>query len=888
LTDGQTRDSNFNEPLPIRPGRIQCIKVLSDGKILLGGDIAFYKTTLVNNLIRLKSDYTLDNSFSFSGIKKLLIRNIEIQSTGDIIVLAQGYNSLINCYYSNVSLYQLGPDGNIKKEIDTLSDVSSITIQTDDKVLVGGGTGTNVYLYRFNKDLSADETFNKVSFNNVVSCIEVFANNIFVGGSFTRVGSTTKNNIVKLKPDGTIDNTFDTGSGTNDNIGSLTFQADGKILIGGSYINSYNGIQCHGMIRLNPDGSLDTGFNSPSLNGSTSEITIAGTSIYAAAPLNINSQFNSYLFRLQSDGSMDPGFEPFILDEFGFDDFCMAITQNNLIFNNSKTTGSIYGLSECDSGGNLVKTFGPEVSRYGSVKSGDYFKSKLVIAGDFMKVNGVTTYGLALLNKNGSMDPTFLMNKNLGPVTQLKILNDCSLLVSTGSDFFKVDATGKIKSDFTFQHFKTLYQVIKFKVLDDGKIIAGDPNNIYRLNSNGTEDPTFNIGTGICCSVYTSFDFDIQGDKVIYGSIFNQFNGTDVNRLVRLNPDASVDNTFKTGTGPDDAVTMIKVLDSGEMVIGGSFKNFNGVEVPNRIIKLSRDGAVDSTFIKNQKLSAFFGGIETNFAKVEQEDSMIYVKGVSSIATFNVNGTIYNNFKIPVTVNQINDIVTLKDTTLDVGGKKSLAASTINSCMFAFGSFSDSANNDPSFVVKLILGDNSTPVKVPPYLSVSQSSLNLLSSAGSTATFDIISNSNWNVSSDQPWLNFSTLSGSDSATITLTSWANITPFSRTATLTISGNGVTSQTITIMQPASPLGIKEYVDSYIRIYPIPVIDKLFISVSNPLPQTSISIFSVTGQPVYTSKITNIITEIDLSQYPSGVYFIRIVSKNGETIIKKIIKQ
>ena len=72
LTDAQTRDFNFNEPLTIRPARIHCIKVLSDGKILLGCDIAFYKTAPVNNLIRLNNDYTLDNSFSFSGIKNTL------------------------------------------------------------------------------------------------------------------------------------------------------------------------------------------------------------------------------------------------------------------------------------------------------------------------------------------------------------------------------------------------------------------------------------------------------------------------------------------------------------------------------------------------------------------------------------------------------------------------------------------------------------------------------------------------------------------------------------------------------------------------------------------------------------------------------------------------
>jgi hypothetical protein len=653
-------------------------------------------------------------------------------------------------------------------------------------------------------------------------------------------------------------------------------------LVGRSFINYFNGIPTHGIVRLNQGGSLDTGFNPPVLNGQSSDISVAGTLIYLAAPLKLNSEDNFYLFRLQTDGSMDTTFEPFKLDEFGSNEFCMAIAQNNLIFNNSTTTGSIFGLSKCDPDGNLIDTFVPELARFGAVKVGDYFKSKLVIAGDFIKVNGVKTYGLALLDKKGLLDPNFLMNKNLGVVTQIKILGNCSMLVSTGSEFFKVDATGKIQTDFNFQHFKTLYQVIKFEVLGNGKIIAGDPNNIYRLNSNGTEDPAFDIGTGISGGVFTDFDFDLQGNKVIYGSNFDRFNGTNVNRLVRLNPDASVDNTFNIGTGPDDAVTMIKVLDSGEMIIGGFFKNFNGVPVPNRIVKLSKDGALDQTFIENQKLSSFFSGIDLVFAKVEQEDSVIYVKGPSSIAAFNVNGTIYNDFKIPLDINNINDIVTLKDTTSDEGGKKSLAASTVNSCMFALGSFIGYSNNDTTFVVKLILGNKS------PYLSVSESTLNLFSYAAGTITFDIVSNTSWNVSSDQPWLTISNSSGSESGNVTLTSSVNTDALPRTATLTISGNDVTPQTITVIQPGSPMGIKEYSDSDIRIYPVPATEKLYISVPNSLSMASISIVSVTGQPVYSGNASNIITEVDLSQFPSGLYFVRIVSTGNRILIKKIIKQ
>lgn len=46
----QTVDITFHEPVPYRPAKINVIKVMPDGKILLGGDIAFFKEKSVNNL----------------------------------------------------------------------------------------------------------------------------------------------------------------------------------------------------------------------------------------------------------------------------------------------------------------------------------------------------------------------------------------------------------------------------------------------------------------------------------------------------------------------------------------------------------------------------------------------------------------------------------------------------------------------------------------------------------------------------------------------------------------------------------------------------------------------------------------------------------------------
>jgi YVTN family beta-propeller protein len=85
-------------------------------------------------------------------------------------------------------------------------------------------------------------------------------------------------------------------------------------------------------------------------------------------------------------------------------------------------------------------------------------------------------------------------------------------------------------------------------------------------------------------------------------------------------------------------------------------------------------------------------------------------------------------------------------------------------------------------------------------LSVSPSILDIEAATGSTATFSVISNTNWTVTPDQTWLTANPASGAGNATVTLTTEANPTASIRTATVTISGTGVTSQTVTVTQLA----------------------------------------------------------------------------------------
>lgn len=871
LSISQSVDETFKEPLLVRPAKIQCIKVLDDEKILLGGDIAFYNGLPANNLIRINPDCTLDGTFSFNGDKSIIIKSIETQSTGSILVLAQKYISLTGVSDFTFYLFQIDSNGEIKKQIDTLKNVSSIAVQDDDKVLVCGGDNISGYLIRYNSDLTPDHIFNhRVSFNRQVTDVKIRDKKLFVAGIFSMVNDTAMNDIVKISQIGYIDPSFDAGTGTEDAIGSLTIQNDGKILIGRSFINSFNGIFCRGMVRLNPDGSVDTGFRPPMLSGMTSDITVKDSSIFLAAHISVNTVSVPHLMKLRPNGQADSSFVPFNIGSHDMFGFCLGIEQSRIIFSNS-SRGSRYGLSKCDSAGTLIRTFVPQPGRHGVVSDGDYFREKLIIAGDFTRVNETETYNIALINSDGSVDTSFVLSSDKGKVVQIKILNQDTCLVSTGPSFFKLNGKAQVLPDFNFKPFKTLYNVNKFIVLENGKIISGDPNNIYRLNQNGTEDTTFNIGTGVGGSVSTAFDFDVQGEKIIYGSNFNRFNGTGVNRLIRLKTDASIDQTFDIGSGPDDIVSMIKVLESGEVLVGGFFKYFNGISIPHGIVKLSQNGSINTSFNNNQLKSSFIG---TLYARAEQIDSIIFIKSANSVKALNINGTSYDNFNIPFTINQINDIVTINDPENE---RKSLSAGS-KSIMFALGNFEK--NNLPSYIVKLNLESAG--------MSVSPGMLNVSAGANSIATFEIVSTLNWSISCDKSWLTVDKVSGTGNSTITITAAANSLRSERIATLTVSQGGSVFKTIIVTQEANNTGISEINNPVVKIYPSPVTNKLTISFSALSPQTDIVIYTSYGEQVYSSKINVIDSEIDMSLYSPGIYIVKITSMNKVIMTRKIVKQ
>ncbi|MFM7023679.1 MAG: T9SS type A sorting domain-containing protein [Flavobacteriales bacterium] len=115
----------------------------------------------------------------------------------------------------------------------------------------------------------------------------------------------------------------------------------------------------------------------------------------------------------------------------------------------------------------------------------------------------------------------------------------------------------------------------------------------------------------------------------------------DAKSLARLNPDGSLDPTFKVDVGPDDLIQAVAIQSDGKILIGGDFQNYDGVKAYH-IARLNTDGSLDKTFHssldKNSQLYKIF----------IQSDGKILVTRSSSeaIIRLNTDGSKDNSFSM--------------------------------------------------------------------------------------------------------------------------------------------------------------------------------------------------------------------------------------------------
>jgi len=333
------------------------------------------------------------------------------------------------------------------------SRVIQAALQSDGKIIISGAftkynTTEVSKLARLNADLTLDTSFLATGPAPAEQPAYEIAvqpdNKILMVGKFESFnGSQSGRGIARLNADGTPDLTFNAnGSGfiANEVPRCVALQADGKILIGGGWISSYNGTPIENMIRLNTDGSLDTTFSFPYTYQINNNAGILKILVQPDGKILVSGHFGNAqrytvpgsetpirfpgqpsLFRLNSDGSVDTSFisrNMAATDIYTLCNSCVAPIQNLLLQPNGKIivvgTFSNYGDYEKKN----IFRLNPDGSNDSSFSVGSSSNrvikdvilepsGKLIIGGEFTKFNGVTQLKLARLNTNGSLDTDF-------------------------------------------------------------------------------------------------------------------------------------------------------------------------------------------------------------------------------------------------------------------------------------------------------------------------------------------------------------------------------------------------------------------------------------------------------------------------------------------------
>ncbi|HYG80873.1 MAG TPA: hypothetical protein VD861_10820, partial [Pyrinomonadaceae bacterium] len=127
------------------------------------------------------------------------------------------------------------------------------------KVTLSGGTATGGSDYRLPAPGTLDASFNIGTgpTSTVRSVVEQPDGKILIGGLFWSYNGVARNSVARLNVNGSLDTTFVPPAITSD-VFCVTLQPDGKVLIGGAV--SHDGNQRTGIARLNADGTPDATF----------------------------------------------------------------------------------------------------------------------------------------------------------------------------------------------------------------------------------------------------------------------------------------------------------------------------------------------------------------------------------------------------------------------------------------------------------------------------------------------------------------------------------------------------------------------------------------------------------------------------------------------------
>jgi uncharacterized delta-60 repeat protein len=295
--------------------------------------------------------------------------------------------------------------------------VNVVIPQPDGKVIAAGrftqanNVGRN-RIARFNFDGSLDTSFDPGTGADAEITAAVLQpdGRIVVAGLFTSFNGFMHNRVCRLNANGSVDQSFGLGAGIDNSVLALALQSDGRILVGGQF-SQVDLTQRFNLARLNTNGSVDLTFepgNGPSGDVNAIVIQPDGAIVIGGTFIGYNGFARGGIARVLANGVLDPSFDSGV--GTGGNVFALALQHNGQI---------VLGGRFVQYAG-VNRTFIARVFSNGTLDLGfnpvpdDWVQSlavepddRILVGGFFTAINGVGRSRIARLNTTGSVDTTF-------------------------------------------------------------------------------------------------------------------------------------------------------------------------------------------------------------------------------------------------------------------------------------------------------------------------------------------------------------------------------------------------------------------------------------------------------------------------------------------------
>jgi uncharacterized delta-60 repeat protein len=592
----------------------------------------------------------------------------------------------------NDSTFNPSDSGKNKDPRGVIGAVYSSVSLPKGKTMIGGNfiayNGKSINgIARLNADGSIDESFHSgLATGDVVNFIVLQPNNqLIIGGTFKKYGSTKTNQLARINANGSLDAAFNTKVGTNGSIKKAVVGSSGKVIVIGNF-TQYNGVNKNNIVRLNTNGQLDPTFNYTDTTPHEPTNLALQTDGKAVVTFRDNAGHDNLIVRLNTNGSVDPSFT--VESRAGsFNSITLnaiAIQANGKIvvggsiFSGIETLNSFCERVNTD--GSTDVTFHPPVSgnriNHISIQS----NGKIIISGYFKNnylEKPYSTNTLDRFNTDGSNDATF---KNYSSIEGVGFNNNTTSIQADGkiilggsfkhpqSGITRLNSDGGV--DINFNKITGANGRIKALVIQsNGKMLIGGSfssyngtacNRFTRINASGSIDTKFNNKINMVASFVNCIAIQ-SNQKIILGGAFTLNNGTQFNNIARLNANGTEDATFNTGNVVLGKIFSINIQTDGKILISGSLDSYNGTPVKG-IIRLNQDGTMDPTFVLDNS-------VESNHVVSKlQSDGKILIGNYDELHRLNTDGSLDPSFHVTTWFEFIEVINVQNDGKIIVGG----------------------------------------------------------------------------------------------------------------------------------------------------------------------------------------------------------------------------